>query len=492
MRNHPGAKPYSIFMMRMSPNVLPIILLCLLTWTGHLVAQEAYVEMPVNDYFKDPDKFKEADNNQKYVFLGTNPYEGRNKQLFDGWFKLYYFPQMTHIDRLDSLPSMREEFLKNFLKPGLKKNPELKPALLEIAFEMTKEIATGDYHPVARYNAMLLLGELNTTELNRLTKEKPEPLMKALGVLVTEFKNPDQIDSVRLAALLGILRHCEIRGTAMPPAARDMIIADMLDVIAEKQPPAGRSQEGHAWFQRRAFDVLGALGTDDQDGRVVTAIVGALNQIDNDLGLRCAAATALGRLKLNANSRLNVPAATKGLNDLAMSVCQSELAAIAELQKEFQSQQDPRAQGTQNLVTNTGIQDALKKRQTLRTRRRVKSVLVCINSALNGVGSASGIKSQVKPNDPAAKQVAELEQTVKTLIAATDKTDQTFEEVTQSVQTALGKLAGNNAPAGNPDPELPAEIPATPPSPDGLPPVPGAGEPGVPDLDALPPVNGLP
>ena len=112
-----------------------------------------------------------------------------------------------------------------------------------------------------------------------MTSGPPIPKIESLKVMLDELANPQQIDGVRAAALVGILRHVEIdRQLADVPGGQrrlvgnnaEIMIADaMLKLVNEKEAPEGRSQGGHDWMRRRAVEILGCLGGPGQNNNVL-------------------------------------------------------------------------------------------------------------------------------------------------------------------------------------------------------------------------------
>ena len=86
----------------------------------------------------------------------------RNK--FDIYYKQYFFPRMTHPEHLGKWPKEREKLLKELTSPAPAIPQDVHDHLVEVAREMTTMIAKGNFHPVARTNAVLMLGELNSRE----------------------------------------------------------------------------------------------------------------------------------------------------------------------------------------------------------------------------------------------------------------------------------------------------------------------------------------
>src|SRR5262249_44218058 len=134
------------------------------------------------------------------------------------------------------------------------KIPEVHDYLVKITLAKMVEIAKGDFHPVARYNAVVLIGELNQKELVQVGgATPPEPFSGMVPPLVEALTDPKQLDVVKVAALMGLFRYVEWDSKQpvqkrLPPAVIDQIDAACLQIINDKAP-AGRSLDGHVWMQ---------------------------------------------------------------------------------------------------------------------------------------------------------------------------------------------------------------------------------------------------
>ena len=94
---------------------------------------------------------------------------------------------------------------------------------------------------------------------------------------MANFQDENQIDAVRIAALLGIVRHAKL-GIA-DEEARKQVAAAMLK-MATTQDPGDRTPEGHAWMRCRAIALLGDLKSPGEQGAVAQALVAILSEPD--------------------------------------------------------------------------------------------------------------------------------------------------------------------------------------------------------------------
>jgi len=226
---------------------------------------------------------------------------------FDKWYLGYEFPTLTLYtpEALKDLYEGRKRLFKEELERA--NNTQAREHLVDLAFKFFKEVAREDYHPAVRYNAMLIVGELNAREPNRsgANQTAPLPVRPALGFMIQEFKNPDQIDAVRLAALLGINRHVQldaqsepqVPAEAIPQAELQEVRTLALELVKTRQAPAGRSQEGHDWMRRRGLEILSWLAAGKLDQEIVDEIIARLSDSDENRGIRAEAALAMNTVK---------------------------------------------------------------------------------------------------------------------------------------------------------------------------------------------------
>jgi hypothetical protein len=232
-----------------------------------------------------------------------------NRDAFDKWYLGYEFPTLTLYtpEALQDLYEGRKRLIKEDLERAT--NDAVRAHLVDIAYKFFTEVASEDYHPAVRYNAMLIVGELNKEEANRSGSDQtaPVPATGALGFMIKEYKNPDQIDAVRLAALLGINRHVQLEiqsdRTLIPQAELQEIRTLALDLVKTREAPAGRRQDGHDWMRRRGLEILSWLAAGKLDQEIVDEIIARLSDSDENRGVRAEAALALNIVEYLPNNK---------------------------------------------------------------------------------------------------------------------------------------------------------------------------------------------
>ncbi len=165
-----------------------------------------------------------------------------------------------------------------------------------MALAFLQKIAEGNHHAVARVNAMLAIGELNDVEAPR-PMDPPTPMAAARPILRDTVADTELPDAVRVAAMVGIRRHAQLK--AIPQEELNATVQMLLN-LATAAPTPGRSPAGHAWLRCLAIESLAELGTAGQNGAVANTVLSVLADANAPLSVRSAAARALGRLSYPA------------------------------------------------------------------------------------------------------------------------------------------------------------------------------------------------
>ena len=268
-----------------------------------------------------------------------------NKTQFDYYYLRMYFPEFTHTtdEALKELPKKRQRLFVEHLEACAV--PAVHKYLVDLVFAQMKEIVEDNYHPACRYNAMLTISGLNSVDAARVGPDKktPEPLIDALSYILEQFTKADNNDAIRMAALLGLVRHLEwdnFRGAAppyvpaIPQPTRDEIVKQLLTLALSSEPPAGRDAAGHEWFRRRAIEGLAHANYNQVDPAVAAALEKLLKDEEESVAIRCAAATAIGKVVYRAPAKLEPMDTAKELGYLALVACDKELTRVANLNKE--------------------------------------------------------------------------------------------------------------------------------------------------------------
>ncbi|MBN2021515.1 MAG: hypothetical protein JW809_01860 [Pirellulales bacterium] len=240
------------------------------------------------------------------------------EQRFDDFFRKYALPLWTVEKNFPSLPKLRQS-LRNQLNWARTNSAydRLNTLLLE---ELGKMANAAELHPAPRFNAIVMIGDLNVRP--SATNQPAKPLPAALNVLLAAFEDEKQNDAVRMGAMLGIVRHATLG--IDDEAAKRRAAADML-ALATTPEVSGRTRDGHAWMRARAIGVLGQFKSPGQDGAVAKAMLAILDEPGAPFSVRAAAAQALGELDLTPQSGVGAVEAARALGRLARDACRDEL-----------------------------------------------------------------------------------------------------------------------------------------------------------------------
>lgn len=258
---------------------------------------------------------------------------------FDSYYTQYLFPLMTLTDEaeLADLTKLRGQFLRDHL--AYCTNNDVHQHLVDLTFAEMKKIATDDFHPAVRYNAMYIISQLNTQEMSRVGSNKaiPDPYSPALPWMLEEFKKPETPEALKVAALLGIVRHLEMdiyrsADRKIPAAQRTDILATLTTLVQTATPPEGRSVAAQNWLRRRALEGIAHAGFLTPEPNLVKLVVELIDNDKEQLPVRVEAAQTLGKLNLAPPVKVEVTSTAESLVRMAMASVQSELTRLDDLQ----------------------------------------------------------------------------------------------------------------------------------------------------------------
>lgn len=258
---------------------------------------------------------------------------------FDAYYQRHYFPLQTQTSdkALEELSAERHRFFRDHLEQC--KDPEVHQHLVDMAYTEMKAIVQDNFHPAVRFNAMMIISHLNDSEPVRVgaAPALPQPMVRALPVILEEYKRTDGLQSVRVAALIGLARHLEWDNhrpsTAIGAPLKAEIIKTLIDTALLKDAPTGMTAEGHEWFRRRAIEALAHTGYTKAEPQVADALDKLLKDESESLPVRCSAAISIGRMVYAAPAKLDPQPTAKELGYLALLACHEELNRLATLKK---------------------------------------------------------------------------------------------------------------------------------------------------------------
>ncbi len=220
-----------------------------------------------------------------------------DEQKFTEYYKESLFPNVTNPKNRESkddvVAKLRSDF-RTCEKPQDQPQQVFNKLVdLTLAY-MTKVAGDSQYHPVARVNAMLAIGEVNSP--------------KAAKVLLdTAFKR-GELFPIRVAAMAGLVRMAgpSGKGVLSDPDLEPKIVEKMV-MLAKLHAKKNELTDSIQWMQGQAADVLADLGTTGSKGEVPPALLNMLNDKDLPIQLRCKSARALGKLDYGTNAPAPAP-----------------------------------------------------------------------------------------------------------------------------------------------------------------------------------------
>jgi hypothetical protein len=381
---------------------------------GGAAAAAAFEELPIIESFDDTRKQTIGKSAIKIKISKDEPLDITDRDFFYG----YFFAEMTQLDKLGELDTKRVDFFKNYVMRA-KAIPHQN--LVAWALQKMEEISSGNYHPAVRFNALLIVGQLNEKE-SGFSDDPAEPLAAALDVLIAQLEKPDQMDALQLASWIGILRHST---HALHNAAENeytileekktQIRNQAIALLQQRQPPADRSSEGHVWLQRRAIEVLGTLDK-NPDVPVIDEITFYTSDENSPMSLRLTAARSLADFTFDPKTKINAVAEAHALGALAVQACRNEINRVENTRRRRNQGQNFDPGGSANMGagmasmmedgpgdmsgSNTGNREPeVKLEEASRVqlaRRRLKYQLFYIQQGLVGLMAAADAEGEAE------------------------------------------------------------------------------------------------
>ena len=315
----------------------------LLTVLGGVSTPESSAQRP--KYYAVPTKPADLRNNQarikdlqrikNRIISGGSPF---NKADLDRYYQGYLLRVFTHTNQLGTLAQKRQEILGDMARARGEASNHLRGVLKGYLAKYVTNFRGMNLpqpiHPAVRFNAMLVLGDLNRAEKNiGAGRKHPTPDGDMVKFMLDELAHEDQIDAVRVAALIGLLRHAKLQHAdgnpkmRMPKPTADQMIA----IVNQATPPEGRSASGHNWMRRRAIEVLGALRAIGALDTYNQAIASVMNNPKENIVLRCTAAQSWALLNTTGGAQPDYKRTSLQLGALAAQCVRADLAWIDDL-----------------------------------------------------------------------------------------------------------------------------------------------------------------
>ena len=271
---------------------------------------------------------------------GDLPLAPAEQLTVDNYFNGFEFRVLTQTtpEDLEQLPKRRFDLFKIFISQA--KQSENHQRVIDLTLAMMQQIVLEEFHPLVRYNAMLIIGDLNEQEVLRVgaTPLPQEPYAAALPFMIERINDAKTSDTIRVAALVGVMRHLEwepFRNPShpIPPGTRTLLINSLVKIAETKDPPGNRTAEGQLWLRRRAVECLGFAGAVQAPPQIITPVEKILKDNTEPLQLRCIAAKALGSMDIPQNQKVDVLELTRTLGTLAAASVKTEFDRLEGIDK---------------------------------------------------------------------------------------------------------------------------------------------------------------
>lgn len=271
------------------------------------------------------------------LLRSQEPIPLRQVEKFDAFFNQYVFPYYLNPKFADRLPQLRDQLRRYFL---IGKSGEPYDQLNKLTRDFVQQVLRSSKDPALRYNAVLMLGDLNEFEASGTKLMKPLPA--ALPDLIKLLTDPNQPDYIRVAALVGALRHASLSDTyplAVEPKAA--LAKAALAMLNQAQVPKSRTPAGHAYVRRSAAELLGYLGDVGKDNENLNAVLAVLNDPRASLSMRLGMLPVLGMFRYGNNAKVDFASMLSTVGHTAVEAAERELARAAALSVQRQMEIEP-------------------------------------------------------------------------------------------------------------------------------------------------------
>ncbi len=259
--------------------------------------------------------------NKRSVFL-----KGQSNPMFQAYYEKVTIPELTRYDRdsLKDLPNKRQAIMKEFSRSI--RNPGIRAFLIkDIFFPELSKIVDGNFHPAVRYNALIMLGDLDEVA-GKDRSTPPRPYREVLPFLLAQYQklSDSKLQYLKYGAFRGIVRIASLDAQQLfIPAEQRTQVKSVLDALMGPMP-AGLAAELFAAMQRQAVKVIGLYGA--------AADADAIAKLITDPAIsywtRLEAAIAFSKLKVASVDAGQLEAVGKSVAQLMHDVLVDEVSYL--------------------------------------------------------------------------------------------------------------------------------------------------------------------
>ena len=164
-----------------------------------------------------------------------------------------------------------------------------------------KQIANDTFHPAARVNALIIIGKLDSRRGDGTAGGRAAvPYSPAMDFLLDTVENGDTPQHLKIAAMVGILRHAKLQ----PLGSRNALDASTRNRLSNLartliQPPAegASKKDGSYWLRRQGVQLIGNMRDAGNNGENAKAVAKFVADPDEHLWLRVDALDALANMQ---------------------------------------------------------------------------------------------------------------------------------------------------------------------------------------------------
>lgn len=320
------------------------------------------------------------------------PVPQQQQEKFTDYFNFFVLPPFAMPQKQAELPQQRAEVRKYFATakigpPYDELNKLVMNYMLDVILDNPRVKSQA-----ARYNAVLMIGDLNAFEGNTAGGRYPKPLPEALSVLVEMLQDEKQPAYIHVAAIVGIQRHAAMSSSyPIDEKAKVTIAKAMLKLLQQAKPAADGSTSGHAYLRATAADILAQLNDARISDALLLAIQKALEEPDAPRAMKMSLCGTIGLVEVPKSSKVDLAQVAGSVGRAAIAACDEELERTRALELERQQAVDP-------------------------DRRRLGYFLHQAELAFNGMPGKTGGLVAGADGTPSGSQIAQIGKTLSKLV----------------------------------------------------------------------------
>lgn len=262
------------------------------------------------------------------ILRGAGDPSAEDLKVLDDYFMKYFFPSMTVYnppEALGNLGTSREWLFTRYI--NIAKSQAARDHMTGNTLKAMGAIAKGAYHPAVRYNAALIIGQLEQTP--------GTPLPAATEVLVSllesdEFNKVPVPTALKVAAIIGLQRR-----PTLEPAIAERVNKAATAIAMRKEAPDDASAQVYGWVRKNAAKLLTASVAKGMTPEVNQTMAALVSDKTIDLDDRCNIAQLLKPDMYKAAQGIDVDSMTIALGDLAKQVLTLEAKDAKKFEDEY-------------------------------------------------------------------------------------------------------------------------------------------------------------